>query len=574
MNQYSKRGPRRTTSVSQGSHDKPARRRIREGGSGSQGSQGSHDKPARRRIREGGSGSQGSQGSHDKPARRRIREGGSGSQGSQGSHDKPARRRIREGGSGSQGSQGSHDKPARRRIREGGSGSQGSQGSHDKPARRRIREGGSGSQGSQGSHDKPARRRIREGGSGSQGSQGSHDKPARRRIREGGSGSQGSQGSHDKPARRRIREGGSGSQGSQGSHDKPARRRIREGGSGSQGSQGSHDKPARRRIREGGSDSQGSQGSHDKPARRRIREGGSGSQGSQGSHDKPARRRIREGGSDSQGSQGSHDKPARRSSSPVRGRRIHPNQQLEEAVRIQKVLSNLGIGSRRIIEEWIESGQVKVNDRLAKLGQRILPSDKVKLKGRLIKIDVAKQPVKVLMYHKIEGEIVSRNDPENRPSVFDKLPRLRGGRWIAVGRLDFNTSGLLLFTNHGGLAERLMHPRYEIEREYAVRILGHLDDEQIQQLLLGVLLEDGLAKFNHIVFEGGEGANHWYKVTLLEGRNREVRRIFESLDIQVSRLMRVRFGQFFLPRSLPRGRSEEIDQIEKTLRHMGIEFKP
>lgn len=225
-----------------------------------------------------------------------------------------------------------------------------------------------------------------------------------------------------------------------------------------------------------------------------------------------------------------------------------------EPERLQKVLAQIGIGSRREIEEWVIAGRISVNSLPAALGQKIGPGDIVKYNGKVIPLKFAEQrDSRVLIYHKPEGEIVSRDDPDGRPSVFERLPMLKRGRWIAIGRLDFNTSGLLLFTNDGTLANKMMHPRYEMEREYAVRLLGRLTDEQIAALTAGIQLEDGLARFGSLRDEGGEGANHWYRVTLSEGRNREVRRMFESVGLTVSRLMRVRYGPVELPSRLKRG---------------------
>lgn len=229
-----------------------------------------------------------------------------------------------------------------------------------------------------------------------------------------------------------------------------------------------------------------------------------------------------------------------------------------EGERIQKVLAAAGYASRREVEDWIMAGRVSVNGMPSFLGQKIVPGDRVKVNGRLINVRFAERAARVLVYHKPEGEIVSRDDPEGRPSVFDRLPMLKRGRWIAIGRLDFNTSGLLLFTDNGELANRMMHPRYELDREYAVRLMGELTDEQIKQLLDGIQLEDGPAKFGSVRPEGGDGANRWYRVTISEGRNREVRRMFESLGLTVSRLMRVRYGPVELPRRLKRGMYEEM----------------
>ena len=231
--------------------------------------------------------------------------------------------------------------------------------------------------------------------------------------------------------------------------------------------------------------------------------------------------------------------------------------------RLQKVLARAGIGSRREMEEWIAAGRVSVNGVTAELGQSVVPTDKIKIGGRLVNVrfTTSKTP-RVVMYHKPEGEIVSRDDPEGRPSVFSALPRIRGGRWIAVGRLDFNTSGLLLFTTSGELANKLTHPSSELVRDYAVRVLGELTLEAQQQLLNGIELEDGPASFTSLQEAGGEGANHWYRVTLYEGRNREVRRLFEAVGCTVSRLIRVRYGPFNLPPQLKRGRVHELNEVE------------
>lgn len=235
--------------------------------------------------------------------------------------------------------------------------------------------------------------------------------------------------------------------------------------------------------------------------------------------------------------------------------------------RLQKVLAQAGIGSRREMEEWITAGRITVNGEPAHLGQSVIPTDKIKVGGRLVNIRPTMQrAARVLMYHKPEGEIVSRSDPDGRPSVFNALPRLRGARWINVGRLDFNTSGLMLFTTSGELANKLMHPSSELIREYAVRVLGELTPEAQQQLLKGVELEDGPANFAALVDAGGEGANKWYRATLYEGRNREVRRMFEAVGCTVSRLIRVRYGPFVLPPQLKRGKCRELTEAEvKTL---------
>ena len=210
------------------------------------------------------------------------------------------------------------------------------------------------------------------------------------------------------------------------------------------------------------------------------------------------------------------------------------------------------------MEEWIAAGRVCVNGEPATVGSRAGPGDRVTVDGRPVRLDRA-DTTRVLLYHKPSGEIVSRDDPAGRPSVFDKLPRLRGARWIAIGRLDFNTSGLLIFTTSGELANRMMHPRHAIEREYAVRLLGELSVEQMEQLKSGVQLEDGPAQVEGIEDAGGEGSNHWYRVVLREGRNREVRRLFEALRLTVSRLIRVRYGPIDLPSFLKRGQTRELE---------------
>lgn len=214
------------------------------------------------------------------------------------------------------------------------------------------------------------------------------------------------------------------------------------------------------------------------------------------------------------------------------------------------------------METWIAAGRVTVNDASAVLGQRVGSGDRVKVDGRLMAPRWETRVPRVLLYHKPAGEIVSADDPEGRPTVFDRLPRVRGGRWIAVGRLDYNTSGLLVLTTSGDLAARLMHPRYQIEREYAVRIDGQLSGDECARLTEGVLLEDGPARFDSLSEEGGEGRNRWYRVVLREGRNREVRRIIEALGRRVTRLMRVRFGPIALPPGMRRGQYRELDAAD------------
>jgi 23S rRNA pseudouridine2605 synthase len=232
----------------------------------------------------------------------------------------------------------------------------------------------------------------------------------------------------------------------------------------------------------------------------------------------------------------------------------------DDAPKLHKVLAEAGLGSRRDMEELIIAGRVSVNGEPAHIGQRILPTDQVRINGKLLQRKVSKKPPRVLVYHKPAGEIVSASDPEGRPSVFDHLPSMKSAKWLAVGRLDFNTEGLLLFTTSGDIANRLMHPRYNIEREYAVRTLGELEEGMRQKLLAGVELEDGVAQFSRIADGGGEGVNKWYRVTIGEGRNREVRRMFEAIGLTVSRLIRTRYGSMTLPRGLKRGRWEELDE--------------
>lgn len=240
--------------------------------------------------------------------------------------------------------------------------------------------------------------------------------------------------------------------------------------------------------------------------------------------------------------------------------------QTQQGERLQKVLAQAGLGSRREMEEWIAGGRVTVNGEVAVLGVRVSEGDVVRVDGRTVRFEAPGSSLpRVLLYHKQEGEIVSRDDPEKRASVFDKLPKLRGAKWIAIGRLDFNTSGLLMFTSSGDLANRLMHPRFEIEREYAVRVQGSMTDEQMRQMLTeGITLEDGPVKFEKLQDEGGEGFNHWYRLVLKEGRNRIVRRTFDALGLPVSRLMRVRFGIVHLPSRLKRGMLVELGAGEVT----------
>ena len=243
--------------------------------------------------------------------------------------------------------------------------------------------------------------------------------------------------------------------------------------------------------------------------------------------------------------------------------------------RLQKVLAAAGLGSRREIEGWITQGRVTVNGKPAKLGDRIQPTDRIGVDGKPVKAlqhggDTRRR---VILYHKPEGELTTRKDPEGRPTVFEALPRLRGSRWVSVGRLDTNTSGLLIFTNDGELANKLMHPSAEVEREYAVRVLGEVSEEHLKALKKGIRLDDGMAKFDEIEDVGGEGANHWYHVILKEGRNREVRRLWEAAGFTVSRLIRVRYGSMSLPRNLPRGAWRDATE-EETAALMAVAKMP
>ncbi len=239
-----------------------------------------------------------------------------------------------------------------------------------------------------------------------------------------------------------------------------------------------------------------------------------------------------------------------------------------EQPKLHKVLAQAGLGSRLEMEQLIVEGRISVNNQPAHIGQRIQFGDQVKINGRPITLRIAPPPARVLAYHKPVGEVVTHDDPQNRPTVFRRLPRLPQGKWQSVGRLDLNTEGLLLFTNSGELANRLMHPRFGLEREYAVRVLGALTDGEKQRLLDGVPLDDGPAQFSSIQEEGlGEGANQWYRVTISEGRNREVRRMIESVGHAVSRLIRIRYGAMLLPRGLRRGMWMELG--ERDIRALG-----
>lgn len=237
--------------------------------------------------------------------------------------------------------------------------------------------------------------------------------------------------------------------------------------------------------------------------------------------------------------------------------------------RLQKVLARSGhYGSRREIERQISAGQILVNGKPAQLGDRVTRNDVILVKGQPVKpAPRAQGPSRVLLYHKPEGEICSRADPKGRPTIFQRLPPLKRGRWVAVGRLDINTSGLMLLTTDGDLAHRLMHPSFEIEREYAVRVHGPVNIEVLARLRHGIQLEDGTARFESIREGGGNRTNHWYQVVIMEGRQREVRRLWESQGVEVSRLIRVRFGSVVLPRGLRRGEWLELPDADiKALR--------
>jgi 23S rRNA pseudouridine2605 synthase len=231
--------------------------------------------------------------------------------------------------------------------------------------------------------------------------------------------------------------------------------------------------------------------------------------------------------------------------------------------RIQKVLANAGAGSRRQLEELIRQGRIRVNGKPAAIGDRISLKDRVSIDGKPLKLqNRSPTTTRIIAYYKPAGEICTRHDPEGRKTVFTSLPKLNRGRWVTIGRLDINTTGLLLFTNNGRLANRCMHPSANIEREYAVRVLGRATDKQLAAMKQGIRLEDGMAAFSDITDAGGEGRNHWYHIVITEGRNREVRRLWESQDLKVSRLIRVRYGDYMLPRNKRPGQVWELDEKE------------
>ncbi len=259
---------------------------------------------------------------------------------------------------------------------------------------------------------------------------------------------------------------------------------------------------------------------------------------------------------------------------PQKAKAVESTPETVVGERVQKLLAHAGLGSRREIEGWISEGLISVNGKKAGLGDRIFPEDEIRVRGRPVnlarKLNV---PTRVIIYNKPAGQVVTRNDPEGRETIFKHLPKLDAGRWIAVGRLDINTLGLMILTTNGELANKLMHPSQEVDREYGVRVLGNVTDEIIKNLKEGVTLDDGFAKFTDVVAEEGEGANRWYKVVIMEGRNRIVRRLWESQGLTVSRLQRVRHGPVFLPKGLRTGRHYDMNdkEIKSLLEYAGLE---
>jgi 23S rRNA pseudouridine2605 synthase len=242
--------------------------------------------------------------------------------------------------------------------------------------------------------------------------------------------------------------------------------------------------------------------------------------------------------------------------------------------KLQKVLAQAGMGSRREMEELVRAGRVTVNGKAAQIGARVGTGDDIRVDGRPLHRSRSAELPRVLLYHKPEGEIVSRDDPAGRASVFDRLPAMRGAKWLAVGRLDYNTSGLLMLTTSGDVANRMMHPRYGLEREYAVRVRGKLGEGQRARLCSGIELDDGMARCDSAEDAGGEGTNHWYRIVIREGRNRVVRRLFEALGLTVSRLMRVRFGPVRMPPRLRRGQFVELPPREVASLLASLESSP
>ena len=242
--------------------------------------------------------------------------------------------------------------------------------------------------------------------------------------------------------------------------------------------------------------------------------------------------------------------------------------------KLQKVLARAGMGSRREMERWIEAGRIAINGRTAKLGDRVDGKDRITVDGRPLE-PLPAEKTRCILYHKPTGEVCSRKDPEGRRTVFERLPKLKSGRWISIGRLDFNTSGLLLFTTDGELANALMHPSSNIEREYMVRVMGKVEMDMLHRMVEGVMLEDGMARFTDITDAGGEGINHWFYVVIMEGRNREVRRLWESQGLTVSRLKRVRYGEVFIPSKVKQGQWVELTnpEIKSLYRMAGLPQK-
>ncbi|GMQ91967.1 MAG: hypothetical protein BMS9Abin11_1284 [Gammaproteobacteria bacterium] len=248
---------------------------------------------------------------------------------------------------------------------------------------------------------------------------------------------------------------------------------------------------------------------------------------------------------------------------PPRRKRPTPEKQTQaHGEKLQKVLARAGLGSRRQMEQWIEAGRVSVDGSVVTIGTRVDPQQVIRVDGHILSSTATKFTRRVLLYHKPEGEVCTRRDPEGRPTIFTRLPRISKGRWIGIGRLDINTSGLMLLTTDGELANRLMHPRYRLLREYAVRVRGQASQNTLEKLKQGVELSDGLAAFDDIVAGGGEGSNQWYTVSLREGRNREIRRMWEAVGLTVSRLIRVRFGPIVLPRRVRQGHWQELEDDE------------
>lgn len=260
----------------------------------------------------------------------------------------------------------------------------------------------------------------------------------------------------------------------------------------------------------------------------------------------------------------------------MRTEQQHSKTKTPDGEKLQKILARGGFGSRREVEKLIEAGLVKVNNKLAQLGDRALPSDQIKVRDQLVKeTRLERQPTQVILYNKPEGQVCSRKDEKGRETIFSSLPRIINSRWVSVGRLDINTSGLLILTNNGELANRMMHPSYEVEREYSVRVFGEVSETILNQLKKGVKLEDGFALFESILRlpqQDDDSINQWYRVVIKEGRNREVRRIWESQGVQVSRLIRTRYGLFSLPRQLKRGKSEPLTwkQVNQLLKSVGL----